>query len=111
MEFRLMEFVFVEICHFKLFLKNVLSIDDQSPSLQRIVATNPDLSYPSDCNSGLLIGCHSSESEVKTCGNFFAMKEKRIAEQLTRLDTVCCTASSNNDNTIHIPLIFWLMHK
>lgn len=61
--------------------------NDQSPSLQRIVATNPDLSYPSDCNSGLLIGCHSSESEVKTCGNFFAMKEKRIAEQLTRLDT------------------------
>jgi len=61
--------------------------NDQSPRLRRIVATNPDLTYPSDSNSGLLIACHGSESDAKTCANFFGMKEKRIAEQLTRLDT------------------------
>jgi len=61
---------------------------DLSPSLQRIVATNPDLSYGSDANGGgHLIACQGSESELKSCGNFFSMKEKRVAEQLTRLDT------------------------
>ena len=64
------------------------------------MATNPDLTYPSDSNSGLLIACHGSESDAKTCANFFGMKEKRIAEQLTRLDTVfyILKNSRNYDN-------------
>lgn len=64
---------------------------DQSPSIQRILATNADLSYSSSNSNGnpvngIYNGNESADVNLHTV--FLELSEKHMAEQLTRLDTV-----------------------
>ena len=64
---------------------------DQSPSIQRILATNPDLTYSgSDSNGSSVNGiCNGGDgTEASLHAIFLELSEKHMAEQLTRLDTV-----------------------
>ncbi len=65
---------------------------DQSPSIQRILATNPDLTYSgNDSNGGSSVNgiCNSGDSaDASLHAIFLELSEKHMAEQLTRLDTV-----------------------
>lgn len=66
---------------------------DQSPSIQRILATNPDLTYSgNDTNGGSSVNgiCNSGDNtaDASLHAIFLELPEKHMAEQLTRLDTV-----------------------
>jgi hypothetical protein len=65
---------------------------DQSPSIQRILATNPDLTYSgNDSNGGSSVNgiCNSGDTaDASLHAIFLELSEKHMAEQLTRLDTV-----------------------
>ena len=65
---------------------------DQSPSIQRILATNPDLTYSgndSNCGSSVNGICNSGDTaDASLHAIFLELSEKHMAEQLTRLDTV-----------------------
>lgn len=66
---------------------------DQSPSIQRILATNPDLAYSgNDSNGGSSVNgiCNSGgeSADASLHAIFLELSEKHMAEQLTRLDTV-----------------------
>ncbi|XP_032792835.2 ral guanine nucleotide dissociation stimulator-like 1 isoform X2 [Daphnia magna] len=65
---------------------------DQSPSIQRILATNPDLTYSgNDTNGGSSVNgiCNSGDhtADASLHAIFLELPEKHMAEQLTRLDT------------------------
>ena len=75
-------------------------LSDQSPSMQRILATNADLAYSSHgelnggsavngiCLNGSLSG-NDQGGETSLHTIFLELPEKHMAEQLTKLDTVC----------------------
>jgi hypothetical protein len=72
-------------------------LSDQSPSMQRILATNADLAYSShgELNGGSAVNgiclngsSGSDQGETSLHAIFLELPEKHMAEQLTKLDTV-----------------------
>lgn len=64
---------------------------DQSPSIQRILATNPDLTYTGNDSNGSTVNgiCNGGDNnEASLHAIFLELSEKHMAEQLTKLDTV-----------------------
>ena len=84
-------FMCVCVCVFCFFPFRGVTVD-QSPSIQRILATNPDLTYSgNDSNGGSSVNgiCNSGDTaDASLHAIFLELSEKHMAEQLTRLDTV-----------------------